>query len=105
MRFAAELLPGLVCWRCSWTGAEQRVAPRPTPAALERSQKLTNHWGDAQVLAAPWESGPHYSVTLDQERFLGNADRQDTVPFPVGTPGDFLAWYRRELVRRISLGN
>ena len=81
------------------------VVPRPPPAALERSRRLTDHPGDVQVLAAAWESGPDYFVTLDREHFLGNADLRDTVPFPIGTPGDFLAWYRRELVRRIGPGN
>jgi len=73
------------------------VVPSPMPEAVQDSQALTGHPGDAQVLAAAWAAGADYFVTLDRQHFLDNPSLRDAVPFPVGTPGDFLAWYRRQL--------
>ena len=77
--------------------SQAEVVPSPTPDAVRESLALTHHAGDAQVLAAAWQTGIDYFVTLDQEHFLDNAPLRDAVPFPVGTPGDFLAWYRERL--------
>jgi predicted nucleic acid-binding protein len=72
------------------------IVPSPTPEALQKSQALTGHSGDAQVLAAAWVARVDYFVTLDRKHFLDNLALRDAVPFPVGTPGDFLAWYRKQ---------
>ncbi len=73
------------------------VVPLPTTEVVERLQRITNHRGDAQVLAAAWSATADYFVTLDREHFLNNPVLKGAVPFPVGTPGDFLAWYRERL--------
>jgi len=73
------------------------IVPSPAPEALQKSQALIGHAGDAQVLAAAWTSGADYFVTLDRKHFLHNPALRDAVPFPLGTPGDFLAWYRGQL--------
>ncbi len=44
--------------------------------------------------SAAWTANTDYLVTLDKQHFLGNASLKAAVLFPVGTPGDFLAWYR-----------
>lgn len=74
-----------------------KVVPSPMPETVQDSQTLTGHPGDAQVLGAAWAAGADYFVTLDRQHFLDNPSLRDAVPFPVGTPGDFLAWYRRQL--------
>jgi predicted nucleic acid-binding protein len=73
------------------------VVSSPMPETVRDSQALTGHPGDAQVLAAAWAAGADYLVTLDRKHFLDNPALKDAVPFPVGTPGDFLAWYRAQL--------
>jgi predicted nucleic acid-binding protein len=73
------------------------IVPTPTPETLQTSQALISHPGDARVLAAAWSAGVDYFVTLDRKHFLGNSALRDAVPFPVGTPGDFLAWYRKRV--------
>ena len=73
------------------------VVPSPMPETVQDSQALIGHPGDAQVLAAAWAAGADYLVTLDRKHFLDNPALRGTVPFPVGTPGDFLAWYRGQL--------
>ncbi len=74
------------------------VVPGPTSDAVQASQALTGHPGDAQVLAAAWAAGVDYFVTLDREHFLDQPDLRGVVPFPLGTPGDFLAWYRQQFL-------
>ena len=75
------------------SGAE--VVPAPTPESLQQSHALVSHPGDAQVLAAAWAAGADYFVTLDRQHFLDNPQLCAAAPFPIGTPGDFLAWMRR----------
>ena len=69
----------------------------PTDDNIHKSQELTHHLGDAQVLAAAWQAGIDYLVTLDGAHFLNNTLLKEAIPFHVGTPGDFLAWYRERL--------
>jgi len=74
------------------------VVLSPPPRSVLKSPVLTGHLGDAQVLAAAWAAGSDYLVTLDRKHFLDNLALTSTVPFPVGTPGDFLEWHRGRLV-------
>ena len=74
------------------------VTPSPAPENVEKSEILTHHPGDAQVLAAVWQSQADYLVTLERQHFLDNPLVAQSVPFPVGTPGDFLAWYRGQFI-------
>lgn len=71
------------------------------PAPEERFQAclvLTCHTGDARVIADSWASGVDFFVTLDRQHFLDNRALQEALPFPMGTPGDCLAWLRSRLV-------
>lgn len=68
----------------------------PEETLLQRSQALINHAGDANILAAAWTAQVDYLVTLDRKHFLENRVVQEEAPFPIGTPGDFIAWYRRQ---------
>jgi predicted nucleic acid-binding protein len=95
LRHKAPDMLGLLALLLDCSGVE--VVPSPMPEAIQDSQILTDHLGDAQVLAAAWAARADYLVTLDRKHFLGNQTLRDAVPFPVGTPGDFLAWYRRQL--------
>lgn len=54
-----------------------------------------HHPGDAQVAADDWEAQVAFLVTLDQQHFLNNPQFRDQLPFPCGTPGDFLTWYKQ----------
>jgi predicted nucleic acid-binding protein len=74
--------------------ARVEVVAAPSADWVERSQALTLHAGDAQVLAAAWQAGVDYFITLDREHLLENEALESAVPFEVGTPGDFLAWFR-----------
>jgi predicted nucleic acid-binding protein len=60
--------------------------------------KLTGHPGDGRLLADAWESRVDFFVTLDRHHFLDNENVREALPFPLGTPGDFLHWYRQNYI-------
>ncbi len=70
------------------------VSPEPGQEVLATCGALVGHPGDAKILAAAIASQADYLVTLDRQHFLDNAKMRQAVPFVVGTPGDFLAWFR-----------
>jgi hypothetical protein len=48
------------------------------------------------VLAAAIAAQVDYFVTLDRQHFLTNEPLRAALPFPIGTPGDCLAWHRQQ---------
>jgi predicted nucleic acid-binding protein len=66
----------------------------------EAALTLTDHPGDGRVLADAWESGVDFFVTLDRQHFLDNKGLRVALPFPLGTPGDFLLWYRQNYIEK-----
>ncbi len=72
-------------------------APDPTADALHRARAMIDYEGDAQVLAAAIAAQPDFFVTLDREHFLDNQAVRAGASFPIGTPGDCLAWLRQQL--------
>lgn len=95
LRRKAPASLGLLAVLLDRSGVE--IAPSPTPESIQQSEALTGHAGDAYVLAAAWLAEVDYLVTLDRQYFLDNPAVQMATPFPIGTPGDFLAWYRSRL--------
>ncbi|OQW96124.1 MAG: hypothetical protein BWK77_06320 [Verrucomicrobia bacterium A1] len=63
-------------------------------ADAKKWAELTNHLGDARVIADAVAAEPDYLVTLDKEHLLGNSSLRKQLPFPMGTPGEFLLWFR-----------
>ena len=74
-----------------------RVVPNPTPAQVDEWVPIIPYPPDAAVLAAAVGVGADYLVTLDRRHLLENPDLMASLPLPVGTPGDCLAWLRRGL--------
>jgi predicted nucleic acid-binding protein len=72
-----------------------QLASAPASEALEATRRLVQHPGDAHILASAWSSEVDYFVTLDRQHLLENAALREEVPFPIGTPGDLLAWLRQ----------
>ena len=73
------------------------VLSQPDEEIVKTCMQIVQHPGDAQVLAASWSSDVDYFVTLDKKQFLENLDLLQAAQFPIGTPGDFLAWFRTML--------
>jgi len=65
----------------------------------EAALALTGHPGDGGVLADAWQAGADFFVTLDRP-FLDNGPLRAALPFPLGTPGDFLLWYRQTYIEK-----
>lgn len=74
-----------------------KIVPPPEPKFLAASQDVLSYQPDAQILAAAWSARCDYFVTLDRKHFLDNQQLIETVPFLMGTPGDFLDWYRSKI--------
>lgn len=70
------------------------VIASPNDEAILGCLAVTGHRGDAGVLAAALNSWVDYFVTLDRQHFLDNPRLSGFASFPIGTPGDFLAWFR-----------
>ncbi len=70
------------------------IVPAPPEKTVAKVIQVVLHPGDAEVLSAAIESGVDYFVTLDRVHFLDNDHLLSEVPFPLGTPGNFLDWYR-----------
>jgi predicted nucleic acid-binding protein len=74
-----------------------RTTDPPIPELIVTCEALTGYHNDALMLAAALALVPHYFVTLDRAHFLDNPGVRDAMPFPMGTPGDCLAWIRERL--------
>ena len=92
LRRKAPDLIGLLALLLDRSGAETVAAPLPD--SVQECLTLTSYTADTLVLAAAKMTAADYFVTLDREHFLNNDALKRAMPFPVGTPGDFLAWYR-----------
>jgi predicted nucleic acid-binding protein len=69
------------------------VAPVPPAETVRLCLAFGLHPGDARVLAEAWSAGVDFFVTHNQH-FSANPAARQAVPFPIGTPGDCLAWLR-----------
>ena len=76
------------------------VCPTAGQEIFERCQSLS-HPGDVRVVADAWSAGVDYLITLDKEHLLDRPALASHLPFPVGTPGEFLAWLRSGLLDQI----
>jgi predicted nucleic acid-binding protein len=73
------------------------IVPLAGEDVLNLCRRLVQHTGDLQVIAAAWGSSTDYFVTLDRKHFLGNSRLREKAPFLIGTPGDFLSWFRGKM--------
>ncbi len=73
--------------------ATAEVGPPPHPAPVAQASQWLTYTPDAYVFAEALAAAPDYFVTLDRAHFLDNPALA-SAPFPLGTPGDCLAWLR-----------
>ena len=77
--------------------ARIRVTGAGSKTQVDVYLALVGHSGDAQVIADAAGMPPDFFITLDRKHFLDNEDLRAALPFPSGTPGDFLEWFRENL--------
>ena len=95
LRRKAPHLLGLLAVRLDAANVE--ILAQPSEEAWKRAADLVVHPGDGLVLAAALDARLDYFVTLDRTHLLDNDRLTQAVPFPVGMPGDFLAWWQERL--------
>ena len=74
--------------------SQAAIVPPAPVEYMEHCRGLTGHAGDARILADAWAANVDFFTTLDKQHFLENPALQNILPFPIGTPGDFIGWYR-----------
>ena len=67
------------------------TAPRKT---VRRLQPAVGHAGDTQIAADALVAKADYLITLDKAHLLENSALAEAVPYAIGSPGEFIAWYR-----------
>lgn len=93
-RKAADSLPLLALFLDT---AEVQIGTEASAAALEYARRLVTYPPDAFVLAEAIEIKPDWFLTHDHRHFLKSPI--GNLPFQVGSPGDFLTWFRDNLVK------
>jgi len=73
------------------------VGPEPDDTALAQAKTVIDYPPDAHILGEALAVDADYLVSLDRKHLAGNPQVLG-LPFPVGSPGDFLAWYREHLL-------
>jgi predicted nucleic acid-binding protein len=76
------------------------ILPLPGEEDDNNTKDLVEHPGDQQVIVSAWSGLLDYFVTLDRKHFLENAKLIEKAPFLIGTPGDFLTWFRTKLLHK-----
>ena len=79
--------------------ARVKVGDAASAEAREQALAVVAYRPDAQIIAEALTVGVDYLVSLDRAHLIGNP-RLTALPFPVGTAGDCLAWYRTRLAER-----
>jgi len=77
--------------------AKVQIGAEASSASLERARQLVTYPPNAMVLAEAIESKPDWFLTHDHQHFLKGPTEE--LPFRVGTPGDFLTWFRENIVK------
>lgn len=75
--------------------AKLQIGPQAGEAALERAKLVVSYLPDVPVLAEAIEARPDWFLTHDRQHFLSVST--DIVSFRIGTPGDFLVWFKGTL--------
>lgn len=81
--------------------AKVQIGPAPAPAMQAQAQAVVTYPPDADVatetvVAEALAAQVDYLVSLDRQHLVDNP-RNTTLPFPIGTPDDCLAWLRARL--------
>ncbi len=76
--------------------AKVSVGPHPDEAALAQANAIVDYPPDAHILAEALAAEVDYLVSLDRKHLVGKP-KESELPFPLGTPGDFLDWFRNYL--------
>ena len=93
-------LPAAIPYYREWLAAcpVERV-PSPTREEVLQAARMI-HPKDAAILAAAMRAGVDDLVTLDRCHFLDDPEVARRSGLRIGTPGEFIAWFRALLERK-----
>lgn len=77
--------------------ADSQIVDKATWSQVEAWNQIVDYVPDAIVIAEAVAAEADYLVTLDRQHILSNRELVHNLPFPIGTPGDCLAWLRTTL--------
>ncbi len=74
-----------------------QIGPEASPDDLEHARRLVGYPPDAFVLAEAIATRPDWFLTHDRQHF--SEPSLGEWPFRIGTPGDFLTWFRERMLK------
>ena len=79
--------------------ANIEIVDNPTPEEVALYSSFLPHQEDVPILVAALKTGADYFVTLNRKHFLEVPGLSEKVGLQMGTPGDFITWYREEWLK------
>ncbi len=76
-----------------------KIGDKANENLINQALSVINYLPDAQILAEALTSEVDYFVSFDRKHLVGNP-RAEKLPFPIGTPGDFLKLYKEYLIKK-----
>jgi hypothetical protein len=74
-----------------------RVARDPLPAEVQAAEGFIAHQPHVVILAAAMKARTDFLVTLNRRHFIDDLRVAQVSGLRIGTPGDALAWVRKQL--------
>jgi hypothetical protein len=74
-----------------------RIVKDPSPAEVAAAQGMIAHAPDLPILVAAIKARTGFLVTLNRRHFMDDPVVAERSGLRIGTPGDGLAWVRRQL--------
>jgi len=75
-----------------------KLVPDPPLEMVEECEGIISSPADAPILAAAMVAQVDYLVTLDRKHFIDDPTVAEKSGLHIGTPGDFLTWFRSKLL-------
>ena len=83
--------------RAAILASKARIVHDPTRAEVVANLELISHPADVPILLAAMKAQVHYLVTHNRVHFIDDLIVAERANLRIGTPGDALAWVRRQI--------
>lgn len=95
IRKKAPHLLGLITFMLDRGGVE--IVRKVSKQHFKILEKATGHEADAHIICAALGADISFFVTFNRKHFLDPLAKRPNLPFPIGTPGDFIAWFKKKV--------
>ena len=76
-----------------------QICKKAQGEALRQANEVIDYRPDAQIAAEALSIEANYFVSFDRKHLMGNPKTKE-LPFPIGTAGDFLEWFKNQMAHR-----